>query len=92
MKEQLSAMRQFYLVGNTRSYAFRKQQLQRLKTAVLHFEKELHEALYADLKKSPEESWVTETGFLIADINQTIKHLKKWMHTERVKTNLLNFP
>jgi aldehyde dehydrogenase (NAD+) len=92
MKEQLSAMRQFYLVGNTRSYAFRKQQLQRLKTAVLHFEKELHEALYADLKKSPEESWVTETGFLIAEINHTIKHLKKWMHTERVKTNLLNFP
>ena len=92
MKEQLSALQQFYLAGNTRSYAFRRQQLQRLKAAVLHYENELHEALYADLKKSPEESWVTETGFLVAEITHTLKHLKKWMQRERVKTNLLNFP
>jgi aldehyde dehydrogenase (NAD+) len=37
----------------------------------LHYEKELHDALYADLKKSAEESWVTETGFVLSEIYQT---------------------
>ena len=89
---QLEASLQYFRTGATHSYAFRKQQLQKLKTAVLQYEKELHEALYTDLKKSAEESWVTETGFLIAEISHTLRHLKKWMKGERVATNLLNFP
>lgn len=78
--------------GATRDYAFRKQQLQKLKAAVLQHEAELHEALAWDLKKSPEESWVTETGFLIAEISHTLRHLKSWMKPKKVATNLLNFP
>ena len=90
--DKLQAMRQFYNSGKTRSYNFRKQQLQKLKSAILAFEEELHEALYADLKKSPEESWVTETGFLISEINSALKYLRQWMRPESAKTNLLNFP
>src|SRR5215470_8302267 len=90
--DKLRMMRQFYNSGKTRSYDFRRQQLQKLKSAILSFEKELHEALYADLKKSPEESWVTETGFLISEINSALRHLRQWMSPERAKTNLLNLP
>ncbi len=89
---QLQLMRSYYECGVTKSYAFRKEQLQKLKAALFQFENELHEALYADLKKSPEESWVTETGFLLSEINATLKNLKKWMQPDLVKTNLLNLP
>lgn len=92
VRQQLENMRSYYNSGATRTYAFRKEQLNKLKTVILKYEKELHEALYADLKKSPEESWVTETGFLIAEINATLKRLKNWMQPEKVGTNLLNMP
>ncbi|MGZ3882108.1 MAG: aldehyde dehydrogenase, partial [Flavisolibacter sp.] len=86
------SLRKFFEGYNTLSYEFRKQQLQKLKVAILKHERELYEALYSDLKKSAEESWVTEVGFLVAEINHTLKHLRKWMKREKVGTNLLNFP
>ena len=92
IKEQLENMRRYFQTGATLSYEFRKEQLLKLKKTILKYEKELHAALYADLKKSEEESWVTETGFLLTEINTTIKHLKSWMRPEIVSTNLLNLP
>lgn len=85
-------MRNFFNSGVTKTYAFRKTQLQKLKAAVKEYEVRIHEALFIDLKKSPEECWVTETGFLLAEINNTLKHLERWMQPDRVGTNLLNFP
>ena len=72
IKEQLENMRRYFQTGATLSYEFRKEQLLKLKKTILKYEKELHAALYADLKKSEEESWVTETGFLLTEINATI--------------------
>lgn len=85
-------MRRYYDSGATKSYAFRREQLLKFRNAVKKYEKQLHKALYTDLKKSPEECWVTETGFLISEISATIKGLKQWMQPEMVGTNLLNFP
>ncbi|MGN6354279.1 MAG: aldehyde dehydrogenase family protein, partial [Parafilimonas sp.] len=48
--------------------------------------------LYIDLKKNKEETWVTETGFVIAEINAALKNLHKWMRKEKVSTNLVNLP
>jgi aldehyde dehydrogenase (NAD+) len=92
MTPQLEKMRAYFESGATRSYAFRKEQLQKLKAAVLRHEKNLHDALHADLKKSPEESWVTETGFLISEISNALKKLRKWMQPQRTGTNLVNLP
>ncbi len=85
-------MRAYFEGGITKPYAFRKEQLKKLQQAVKKYEQQLHEALYTDLKKSPEECWVTETGFLLAEINNVLKHLKGWMQPEMVGTNLLNMP
>ena len=85
-------MRSYYNSGATKSYAFRKEQLIKLKGALKKYEKQFHEALYTDLKKSPEECWVTETGFLLSEINATLKNLKEWMQPDLVATNLLNVP
>lgn len=88
----LEKMRRYFNSGATRSYAFRKEQLKKLKTAILRHEDELYDALYADLKKSKEESWVTELGFVIAEINTALKNLRAWMRPERRGTNLVNLP
>lgn len=85
-------MRNYFNSGITKPYSFRKDQLIKLRDSVKKYEKQIHEALYADLKKSPEECWVTETGFLLSEINNTLKHLKSWMQPETVSTNLLNLP
>jgi aldehyde dehydrogenase (NAD+) len=89
---QLTAIRQYFDSGITKSYAFRKEQLQKLKQAILSHEQELYDALYADLKKSPEECWVTELGMVLAELDFIQKNLRRWMEPERVATNLLNLP
>jgi aldehyde dehydrogenase (NAD+) len=88
----LQDMRHYFDSGITKPYSFRKQQLQKLKSAIRHHENDLHKALHADLKKSPEESWVTETGFLISEINSALRNLGQWMNPEKKQTNLVNFP
>jgi len=92
MLEKLQRMRNYYNSGVTRTKSFRRQQLLNLKKSVLKYEREIQDALYADLKKSPEETWVTETGFLLSEISVLIKNLHTWMEPERVPTNLVNLP
>jgi aldehyde dehydrogenase (NAD+) len=88
----LAAMRNYYISGATRTYAFRITQLKKLKAAVLTHEKEINDALYSDLKKSPEESYASELGLLLAELNVTIKNLRVWMQPQTVGTDLVNLP
>jgi aldehyde dehydrogenase (NAD+) len=90
--QKLDAIRSYFNSGATKSFAFRKEQLQKFRNAVLQHEEDLYTALYTDLKKSKEETWVTETGFFIAEINDAIRNLQGWMKPKKVKTNLLNMP
>ena len=89
---QLENMRSYFNSGATKSYAFRKEQLKKLKESILDHEQEIYDALYSDLKKSKEETWVTETGLVISELNTAIKQLHNWMEPESVATNLLNLP
>jgi len=88
----LSAMRHYFDSGATRPYSFRKEQLQKLKTAILRYESQLYDALFADLKKSPEECWVTELGLVVSELNFIEKNLRSWMEPEKAATNLVNLP
>jgi aldehyde dehydrogenase (NAD+) len=92
LKQQLQTMRAFYESGVTRTLAFRKQQLQKLKAAIYQYEQPLYDALHKDLKRSAEESWVTELGVVMADINLALRNLRHWMQPQRVSTNLVNLP
>jgi len=89
---ELMAMRQYFNSQATRSFDFRKQQLLKLKAVITKYEQEIYSALYIDLKKTPEECWVTENGFLLSELNQALKNLDHWMQPRRVSTNLLNLP
>ena len=92
MQEQLQALRNYFDTGATRSYAFRLQQLQKLKQAIEAHEQAIYDALYVDLKKSKEECWVTENGIVLTELRHAINELKAWMEPQRVRTNLLNLP
>ncbi|MDV2886603.1 aldehyde dehydrogenase [Alkalihalophilus pseudofirmus] len=76
----------FFYTGQTKEYAFRKKQLERLKEAIQTNEAELLEALKLDLNKTNEEAFLTELGPTYQEINHTLKHLKEWMEPEKVKT------
>ncbi|MCX6207656.1 MAG: aldehyde dehydrogenase [Bacteroidetes bacterium] len=90
--KQLNQMREYFNTGATRSYAFRKKQLEVLKQAVQDHEEEIYAALFTDLKKSKEECWVTENGFFMAEMSAMLNNLKSWMEPESVSTNMLNLP
>jgi aldehyde dehydrogenase (NAD+) len=90
--DQLQSIRNYFKTGATKEYAFRKKQLLNLKRSVLDHEEDLYNALYTDLKKNREETWVTETGFLIAEISAALRNLRVWMQPKKTGTNLLNMP
>jgi aldehyde dehydrogenase (NAD+) len=89
---ELAEMRAYVYSGATRSYAFRRRQLLALRYALLKYEKEIMDALWQDLRKTPEEVYATETGMVFKEIRFALKNLRKWTRPARTKTNLLNFP
>jgi aldehyde dehydrogenase (NAD+) len=91
--DTLIAAQQAYVEsGATRPYTFRIEQLRKLKQAVKAHEERLLSALAQDLRKPAIEGFAAEIGFVYADINHTIKHLKRWMKPRRVGTPLQMIP
>lgn len=88
----VQTLRDFFDSGSTLSYEFRKEQLEKLLKAVLHHEDDIAIALHSDLKKSKEEAWATETGLLVAEIKNSLKHLRQWMQPKKVSAGLATFP
>jgi aldehyde dehydrogenase (NAD+) len=76
----------FFNSNQTKSYAFRKQQLEKLRVSIQAYEKKIIEALYLDLHKSSFEAYSTEIGFNLYSIRHALKSLKKWMRPKKVKT------
>ena len=84
--QDIQEIKTFYNSGTTKQYAFRKQQLEQLRTAIQKNEASLMEALYLDLHKPAGEAYSTEIGFLYAEISFTLSHLKEWMKPVNVHT------
>ena len=85
-------MRRYFNSGATKDYRFRLEQLKKLKAAMIKHEEDIYAALFKDLKKSKEETWVTENGMVMSELNVAIKKLYHWMRPVRTATNLLNLP
>jgi len=92
MQIDLPAMRRHFQSGAAMPYAQRRRQLLLLRESLLKHEQEIAAALYTDLKKSREESYGTETGLVVAELNTALKHLRQWMKPKRASTNLVNLP
>jgi aldehyde dehydrogenase (NAD+) len=88
----VSRQREYFLGGATLEPSERKESLLRLQKAILAREKEIAEALHADLRKSPFESYMSETGMVLDELRYIAKHLEKWAKPKRVPTPLSQFP
>ena len=88
----VAVQKAFFKSGKTLSREFRIDALKSLKKAIIKWEKPLAEALWSDLHKSYEEAYLTELSIVLGEIDNHIKHLKKWMKPERKATPLKMFP
>ncbi len=82
----------FFKTGATKSYQSRIENLNKLKGALLKYEAALHEALKKDLGKPEFEAYLTETGFSLFEISESISKLKRWMKPKWALTSLLTQP
>ena len=82
--EKIIALQKEYFQSQaTKSYLFRKKQLETLYKAIFENTKKIEEALYQDLGKPAFEAYSTEIGFVLNSITYTLKHLKRWMKPKR---------
>ena len=88
----VQAQREFFLSGETLPVKWRLEQLKRLRKAVVEREKELEEALAQDLGRSAVEAYLCDIGPLIAEINETIRGLRRWAREETHFSGLMCFP
>lgn len=79
-------LKEFFNTNRTKDVNFRIKQLKNLRDSIKHYEPEIVQALRDDLRKSDFEIYTTEIGFVLKELDYTIKHLKKWAKTERVST------
>ena len=71
---------------------YRRETLKKLLYNIQKSEDLIVKALYDDFKKPEFEAVLTETNYVISELKDTIKNIKKWSRPKRVFPSLLNFP
>ncbi|RFA20628.1 aldehyde dehydrogenase family protein [Subtercola boreus] len=92
LPEIVSTLRASFDAGVTKPYAWRIRALKALRALLIERTAEIEAALVADLRKNPAEAQLTEIGFVIAELDYTISHLRRWLRPKRVRTPLLIAP
>ncbi|MBQ4093161.1 MAG: aldehyde dehydrogenase family protein, partial [Firmicutes bacterium] len=83
--------RQYYASGATLPVANRLASLRKLRAAILKYENEIYDALYADLGKSKSESYMCEIGLVLSEITHMLKHTPFYAREKRVATPLAQY-
>ena len=87
----LQKQRAYFQSGTTLPVSFRIAMLKKLLAAVNKYEKEIGEALFADLGKSDFEGFMCETGLVRSEISYMIKHVKRYAKEKTVYTPVTQF-
>ena len=90
--ELVEQQRRYFRSGATLDVGERIQALKRLKTAVRKHEKELEKALAEDLGRSATEAYFCDIGSVILEINEALRHVKRWARPETHWSGLVSFP
>ncbi|MFH1453544.1 MAG: aldehyde dehydrogenase [Armatimonadota bacterium] len=88
----IEKQREYFKTGITRDITFRIEQLKLLKRAVECNAENILEALRKDLRKPSFEAYAAEIGFVINEIDFTVKNLKKWASPKKARTPVLQMP
>lgn len=81
--QTVAAARGIFDSGATRPLAARIRHLHALRAMVTENESAFEAALWSDLHKSAAEAQSTEIGVIIAEINHTLRHLRRWARPKR---------
>lgn len=92
IENMLQEQRTFFATDTTKNIYFRLKMLEKFKAAITKYETKITEALWEDLHKSYEEAYLTEISIVQQEIDNHIRHLKKWAKPKRVATPLHLLP
>jgi len=84
--------RTYFKSQSTKDVSARIEILKAFREEIINRESDIYKALEADFKKPKFESYLSEVGLCILQLDLTIKNLHKWSRPKRVKASLLNFP
>ncbi|MEU3231381.1 aldehyde dehydrogenase family protein [Nocardiopsis alba] len=90
--ETVARLRGTFASGRTKPLAWRRAQLRALRRMLVEERPTLEKVLQDDLGKSPLEAHTTEIGFVINEIDHTLKHLASWLRPERVSVPMALAP
>ena len=88
----IERQRAFFRTGATRPVEWRIGQLKKLRDAIRRFEPELLRALREDLGRSDAEAYFCDVGAVLAEVNETIRGLRRWARPETRFSGLTCFP
>jgi len=88
----LTSQRAFFKEGKLLNIDFRIEKLKMLKSVIEEHEVEICDTLFQDFKKPKFESVLSETAFIISELDFMIKKLKGWSKPQKVSSSLINFP
>ncbi|KAK9670151.1 hypothetical protein RND81_13G181400 [Saponaria officinalis] len=91
-KKMIEELRDTFKKGRTKSYAWRKTQLEGLLKMVVEQEVKCFEALHDDVGKSKVEAFKDEIGPVKKSIEYALSCLKEWMSPKKAGIRLLFFP
>jgi aldehyde dehydrogenase (NAD+) len=87
----LDRQREFFTSGKTLDISYRIEMLKKLKELILRHEQEITDALWKDFHKPKFEVIGTESRFVLQELNLTLRRLKRWTRSRRVRTPLVHF-
>ena len=87
----LQKQRAYFKTGVTLPVKFRIEALKKLQSYIKNNEKEITDALTADLGKSAIEGFMCEVGLVLSEISYMLKNIKKFAADEKKKTCITNF-
>lgn len=90
IEEIIQSQRIFFKTQQTKSLAFRKMYLEKLRNLIISNENLLYEAIYKDFGKSKFDTFTTEISFVLNDIDYYLKNLQSLAKPKKVGTNLVN--
>ncbi|OOC57117.1 aldehyde dehydrogenase [Nocardiopsis sinuspersici] len=88
----VARLRAAFASGRTKPIAWRRAQLRALRRLLTEERTTLEQALRTDLGKSPVEAHTTEIGFVVNEIDHTLRHLASWLRPQRVSVPLALAP
>lgn len=92
LDDLISAQKRLFSSQKTKNIAFRKAQLIKLKSAILAHEDEIYSSLFLDLHKPKEESFFTEVGLVLNEIDLFVSNLNFWASDKSAFSPLYLFP